>query len=503
MTGKRVRRHASEESQPDPDAPADKQQKSKKTIPFEDINAENRDWRTEEIYTIIEFPVGSSIWHILRCAECDLVFSSARGCATHLGGPAHQGSRKWDMAVERLGIEVVDCDESKAARNNAAFKEACKQGHRPKRHLQKVRFSDVSIIHQTPGDDDHEQPAAGLTQQERQASLATDVPHTNDGGSVPSENSQVDSFLGVTEPVLGQIYQAYWPEDETWYRLTVLPLGGFQEIGLFGHLSDLDLSRAIPACYEVEQGGSSIIGWKDGFGASGPRVSEREFPCLVFDEAFEIPATGKFSLPDRRRYAWVSAKDLRPLDYRQPGGHRFKGDGHIAATKFSERMTTVRNPSLTAQPEADMIGHDPGSGSGSRERDQDISSQSPRDASAAAVHKEPQGSPSSPRSPLPERPQAGPRGRLTLGWHQRQRDELYCRNWVRTGQCIYIRGLRGCRYKHEMPDSQTRRDLGLGEELPRWWMEEQERGWHRRSVSRGPPACSGLRPGSHRWSAGS
>ncbi|KAI6914240.1 hypothetical protein KC318_g9847 [Hortaea werneckii] len=47
----------------------------------------------------------------------------------------------------------------------------------------------------------------------------------------------------------------------------------------------------------------------------------------------------------------------------------------------------------------------------------------------------------------------------------------YCTYWIRTGECDYMQ--QGCLYKHEMPDKATLEKIGLGRNLPRWWVEKQ------------------------------
>ncbi|KAI7192095.1 hypothetical protein KC343_g1430 [Hortaea werneckii] len=52
-----------------------------------------------------------------------------------------------------------------------------------------------------------------------------------------------------------------------------------------------------------------------------------------------------------------------------------------------------------------------------------------------------------------------------------QEKKQYCTYWIRTGECDYMQ--QGCLYKHEMPDKATLEKIGLGRNLPRWWIEKQ------------------------------
>ncbi|KAF2436326.1 hypothetical protein EJ08DRAFT_142882 [Tothia fuscella] len=50
-----------------------------------------------------------------------------------------------------------------------------------------------------------------------------------------------------------------------------------------------------------------------------------------------------------------------------------------------------------------------------------------------------------------------------------QDGKIYCTYWIRHGECDYMQ--QGCRYKHEMPDSETLRTIGF-QSVPRWFREK-------------------------------
>lgn len=495
----RARRHQSQGPSTDPDAPAAKKQKTKQTILFKDANAENKDWKVEEIYKIIEYPIRSNQWYIIRCQQCGLVFATVHGAAKHLSGSTHGSDGRWDRAVEWLGVRVVDCNEEDARRNNAAFEEACIQGHHPKTRREDVsRTSPASnAICDNKSNPDH-------GQRDMECSFMEYDTDPNDFDYVPSDDGasestleierQIAPFLGIAEPMTGEIYQAYRGEDEAWYLVTVLPVGEFQEIGMAGHLKDTNLDSKIPFCYETNQDGLHIVGWRDGFEASGCRVFEREFPCLIFDEEFEVPHTGLFVLPRGRRYAWRSAKDLRDVVYRQPGGYNTKHVGRIAASNFRERVVAMKDASIAAQPEADMFGQSSNLRPGNQTHGHAASSGSSDIRSTLVVHQSIQGARNPARSLEPDHPtgqgqqrtsnrlRSGPRALYEAPpGKTEQKEKVYCDNWIRTGRCKFARTLKGCKFKHEIPDSKTRKDPGL------------EEGGLSRTLF---PA---LRPGSQRW----
>ncbi|ROW10945.1 hypothetical protein VMCG_01375 [Cytospora schulzeri] len=512
-TSKRAYGNRSEGLSPEPGRPATKKHKTTKTILFNEVNAEMKDWRVEEIYIIIEYPVKSNKWYILRCQKCGLICFTAQGAAKHLSGKTHGAERRWDLAVEELGVQVVDCGEEKARRNNAAFEEACKQGHQPKSRLDRRTWASNGSRHHGSIASCGRDRGVGWPKGWLDDSDSDYVPSDGEVHEpIPKGEQESEPFLGVAEPVAGELYQVYWEEDETWYPVTVLPLGSLREIGIAGNLRDLGLILTIPSCYEVGGDGFDIVGWKPHVQASGPPASERQFPCLFFDEDFEVPLTGRFAPPDGPHYAWLSAKDLRYIDYRQPGGHIINTAGRTAAKNFRKRLMMMRDPRPAAQPEADMVGQ----GSISMPRDQDrghaVSSEDARADKTSVVHQRLQGGSTSPvlleldrptdqdQRQAPIQSRQGPTALKATPSGPREKEKVYCRSWIRRGCCDHSRRSNGCKFKHEMPDSQTRRSLGLGEDLPRWWRKEQKRKRHRRSPSR--DVFPALRPGSQRWTPG-
>ncbi|KUI66334.1 hypothetical protein VM1G_02017 [Cytospora mali] len=440
-TSKHTRRRRSEGPSPDPDTPVAKKQKTRRTILFDEVNAETKDWRFEEISIIVEYPPKSNIWYILRCQQCGPVFFTVQGAGQHLSGRTHGSSRRWGEAVKQLGVHVVDCDAKKARRNNDAFEIACLQGHNPKRRLDRAPWRFHGSCRDKTTASRQEDEIEDLTDSELNLVDDEYVPSDEEiDDFIPEKESQKQPFLGVAEPVAGELYQAYWGADDTWYLVTVLPLGGFQEIGIAGHLQDLDLRFNIPSCYEVERDSFHIIGWKDGFIDGGSCVTERKFPCLFFSEDFKIPLTGELGLPGGRLYAWLSAQDLRQIDYRQPGAHNAKSSGCIAAENFRKRVAAMRDPRPAAQPEADMVGQNPGS----RSEEQQHGHNAPHDDSNAktiiGVRQELQGGSSSLRSlksdqqgqmPASNHLRQGPTALRMPRWDSKQEKKVYCEVWVR------------------------------------------------------------------------
>ncbi|KAI9739762.1 MAG: hypothetical protein M1834_006482 [Cirrosporium novae-zelandiae] len=50
-------------------------------------------------------------------------------------------------------------------------------------------------------------------------------------------------------------------------------------------------------------------------------------------------------------------------------------------------------------------------------------------------------------------------------------DKVYCTYWLKFGECDYLQ--QGCKYKHEMPDFSTLKNMGFTH-VPRWFRENHE-----------------------------
>lgn len=346
-------------SDSDSELPLAKKHKAEKTILFKEVNAENKDWRHEQIYRINEFPARSNKWYIFRCKRHRMSFLNVGGAASHLTGRDHSSIRcKGDRAVEELGIRVIDCDAKKASRNNTAHELACEQGYRPDsvvrgRHRARHRASVADRTEQqsvTSGDSDWSQE-----------DLRTGLSRCKSGDAQP--------LVSVIEPVPGELYQAYWPSEKCWYPVTVLPWGDLREVGMVGRLDDTDLfNQKLPTCFAVvaSQNGLEIAGWKEDFQDHGRRVSERKFPCLFFDGSSAVlHAEGSSSKSVTRNLAWVMAKHLRSINFRHPHGHIFNEAGLAEAKYFREQVAVLNNQAIRETPEDSrpLIARDSGVGS--------------------------------------------------------------------------------------------------------------------------------------------
>ncbi|KKY30788.1 hypothetical protein UCDDA912_g09261 [Diaporthe ampelina] len=182
---------------------------------------------------------------------------------------------------------------------------------------------------------------------------------------------QDDNFIGVTNPEVGEIYQAFYKDAhyEGWWMCTVLPWDAwerqiginysFHQAGLFNDLPDhcYTVDR-VPVKPKSRRRKPVITGWKRGFEADGPRARERVFPVLFFDDTpgdpgnYKFPASPQkpFSFPKQALRAlpaeWVAAASLRlpGVDVGRPVA------GRDTAERFRERVRARRTLQAKKKP---------------------------------------------------------------------------------------------------------------------------------------------------------
>ncbi|KAI1497939.1 hypothetical protein F5X99DRAFT_344459 [Biscogniauxia marginata] len=113
-----------------------------RTITFDEVFQEGRALYKD---TIVEWPVGSGKWYILKCEAHGFHFKDRpiQGAAKHLNGKLHGFlDRNWAVAVETLGYLVVDCNEDLAGKNNQVAANAYTNGYKPK-HVQARRRNNL------------------------------------------------------------------------------------------------------------------------------------------------------------------------------------------------------------------------------------------------------------------------------------------------------------------------------------------------------------------------
>lgn len=208
----------------------------------------------------------------------------------------------------------------------------------------------------------HEAEAAGS--QSNKASAAAD-PAKASPLSLPkliTPQNQDGDFVGVTDPVVGEIYKGFYKDDnyQGWWMCTPLPWDAWErEIGIKYSFQQADLFKDLPDCYTTDRVRargrgrrmkSIITGWKKGFEAGGPRARERVFPVLFFDDVPGEP--GNFKFPDspekiftfnKRALNALPAEWVAAADLRLPGADVDSPvRGRETAERFRERVRARR-----------------------------------------------------------------------------------------------------------------------------------------------------------------
>jgi len=296
------------------------------TISFEEVYS---DGHAEYRHVIVEFPPDSGDWFILRCEKCGLHFgrNALQGGAKHLNGARHGFLRReWALAVQKLGVRVLGCDEKKAKINNDAFDQALKAGYVPYKRHNDGRAAEAAAensqrqvsIEASGDDEDH-----GRQQQQQQRETHHLDPRisttTTDLQQGQHRGKKAKPFEGVTDPTVGKLYRA-WYRGKGFYAVLMLPLGSFETVGVVGNISNMDKQEKAPACYH-RSGDGRILRWASGYEDGGPRVRERKFPVMYFEESANLSFQddhSNHSLVVPPSLGWVAAKHLRPLDINDP-----------------------------------------------------------------------------------------------------------------------------------------------------------------------------------------
>ncbi|KAI0836440.1 hypothetical protein F5Y06DRAFT_298493 [Hypoxylon sp. FL0890] len=263
--------------------------------------------------TIVEWPVGSRKWYILKCEKHGLRFTrnAVQGAAKHLNGLNHGfPDRNREVAVRTLGYLVVDCNESLAKLNNSVAEEAYANGYKPSSSKSKNRTNKVL----------ERQKKEGRESTKSLPSYANSVPGSGQGiastpekpgvgrgvelGTPSSHQKSLDSWNGITDPKTFHIYYGHW--KGTGHRkgsdqiYPVMILGWDRQNG--SGLKDTDLNDTgllkknsqPPNCYIYDS--NRIVGWAPGYEDGGPKIRLRKFPVMFFDESQTV--------------AWLPARDL-------------------------------------------------------------------------------------------------------------------------------------------------------------------------------------------------
>ncbi|KAI7783335.1 hypothetical protein LA080_011894 [Diaporthe eres] len=310
-------------------------------IPYEEVYQMARDPQAKYKHWIVEYPKRCGNWYIVRCLEHNLNWSRNPLLAggKHLMGSEHMfTSRQPSLAIKELGTLVESCDQQKAEASNTEYDKALKQGYKPRNTMRKKKRARPN--------------------RPKSVTKKADVKCDQELGG---------SFEGVIDPVVGEIYHAWWDaEPRSWYLVVILPYlgdGDWKEVGLTGNLFTSGLRKEIPNCFKVvkvttDSGKEALrLTWAEGYQDGGPKVRARKFPCLFLHDPLTIPSADKeFVLGQKAEVlAFRTAQQLRQRSTMlAPGLSKIGVDAYKGlAQDFEARLETIR-AKLNATPEQDV-----------------------------------------------------------------------------------------------------------------------------------------------------
>lgn len=182
-------------------------------------------------------------------------------------------SRTRAVVIENFGIEVLNCNEALAEKNNAVARATFGRKKRQAEICQATSPAHNTAQPRTPG-------RSGA--QTRQS--AANAP--------------------IVDPAPGKIYLALWGKSRKSWAVLVLPRTKLNSVGVPATLSSLGLTEKVPACYNFDRR-TNVLTWAKGYEEDGALVAKREFPVMYFDGP---------TFPAKRTVSWLGAKDLQPFD---------------------------------------------------------------------------------------------------------------------------------------------------------------------------------------------
>lgn len=260
--------------------PRRQQSHAKRRVTFDEVF---QDGNAAVKHFIVQVPSSDGLWYILRCDEHRKAFQhpALRGAAAHLKGSKH-GLPWYPTSLEVIkyfGVEVVDCDAELAEKNNKvalAVSLASK----------KLSF-ERKVDKLSPKKRQHEFNESEVKEKE-----------------VSRRSPKQRRLSGITRPIPGRIYLAYWETTKDWLPAMVLPHIGLEAFGISSTLEKLGLTNNTPDCLRCEPDTQNLK-WREGYEHDGSRAMDREFPVLFFDRR---------DFPEQASAGWVKAIDLQELN---------------------------------------------------------------------------------------------------------------------------------------------------------------------------------------------
>ncbi|KAI1775911.1 hypothetical protein F4818DRAFT_391438 [Hypoxylon cercidicola] len=277
-------------------------QQPERTITFDEVY---QNGNAEHKHTIVEWPVNSKKWYILKCDQHRRHFTQnpVPGAARHLNSVSHGfPDRNRNSAVKTLGYRVVDCDETQVRLHNEMVNKAYENGYIPVGYKGK------------PENIRRRQQPNGKVSEGASTSRTTDLgpAQENVASERPPTEDDQERKEGITHPKVFHIYYGHWKvngcKSGQIYPVMILGWDEQKGSGLDNtNLHDTGLLKKTsqpPNCYKYDS--KKIIGWAPGYEDGGSKVEQRRFPVMFFDESQTVawfPAADLFKFPLYKRKA--------------------------------------------------------------------------------------------------------------------------------------------------------------------------------------------------------
>ncbi|KAK8118334.1 uncharacterized protein PG998_002960 [Apiospora kogelbergensis] len=296
------------------------------TIDFADVFQEGF---AQHKHMIIQYPPGSAISNRIHSmglrTTCEQ--QSIRVPSGTLDIDMSEWPVRWASTIKKMGLRVLNCDATKAEKNNAAFTQALDAGYKPL------------------GPDPNQQPTLKETHQipsRPWPALREEVATDTSRPTTRAESEEREREV-ITQPLEGKPYLGYWrsgSRGQGWYALIVLPLGSFSAIGLHGSFLETELTKSVPACYERQNG--AVLQWAEGYRDGERLANKRQFPVMWFHDAQTFSLCKDLMIPDPVWYNWLQASDLRPLSSNCESGGNKRPRGYSSALEYASQLDRIK-----------------------------------------------------------------------------------------------------------------------------------------------------------------
>ncbi|KAH6993649.1 hypothetical protein EDB82DRAFT_428307 [Fusarium venenatum] len=233
-------------------------------------------------------------FYIVRCDEHDISFDDnpLQDALKHLRAKHGILTANHDTVMERLAIEVIECDDQKLEQNNAIARKAL-ENETNALARDTIRVKDDSNRSELPNP----------------KRIRPDFPTPKQNPSrKPTRPRQRHSHYDNEDTSLnlvpGNVYIIWWFETKQWFGGLLIPPQNLESVGIHKPLEMLEIFNTLPVCYQYDTSSKSLS-WAKDYEEGGPKFSERYYPFIFFEG---------FKFPDKCHQAWIQIDNILPWD---------------------------------------------------------------------------------------------------------------------------------------------------------------------------------------------